>query len=78
MDLKSFLKSTKAVYLAQDLGIPAVLISQWSHGIRRIPAERCIQIEAATGGQVRCEDMRPDINWAVLRGTGPVPTDKAA
>jgi DNA-binding transcriptional regulator YdaS (Cro superfamily) len=25
--------------------------------------------EAATHGQVRCEDLRPDVNWGVLRGT---------
>jgi DNA-binding transcriptional regulator YdaS (Cro superfamily) len=46
-----------------------VLISQWRNGIRPIPAERCPAIERATGGVVRCEDLRPDVDWAVLRGT---------
>ena len=31
------------------------------------PAEYCPAIEKATG--VRCEDLRPDIEWAVLRCT---------
>jgi DNA-binding transcriptional regulator YdaS (Cro superfamily) len=32
------------------------------------PAEYCPAIERATGGLVRCEDLRPDVDWAVLRG----------
>ncbi len=35
----------------------------------RIPAEHCPAIERATGGAVRCEDLRPDVDWQVLRGT---------
>jgi DNA-binding transcriptional regulator YdaS (Cro superfamily) len=34
----------------------------------RVPAEWCPTIERATGGQVRCEDLRPDVAWEVLRG----------
>ena len=33
------------------------------------PAEYCPAIERATAGQVRCEDLRPDVEWSVLRGT---------
>ena len=54
--------------LAAKLGIPAALLSQWKTGTRRqVPAERCPDIEAATSGDVTCEELRPDINWAVLR-----------
>lgn len=28
----------------------------------------CIEIEDKSDGQVRCEDLRPDVNWAVVRG----------
>ena len=28
-----------------------------------------MRIESATGGAVRCEDLRPDVDWAVLPGT---------
>lgn len=53
--------------LARDIGVSPVLISQWSNGVRQVPAERCPDIERATCGVVRCEDLRPDIDWAVLR-----------
>lgn len=33
----------------------------------RVPAEYCPLIERATTGAVRCEDLRPDIAWDVLR-----------
>ena len=67
MNLTDYLMTSRATDLARDLGIPSVLISQWSRGVRRVPAERCIQIEGATAGAVRCEDLRPDIDWSVLR-----------
>ena len=53
--------------LARRLGVKAPTVSQWVSGKRPIPAERCPQIEEATRGVVRCEDLRPDVNWAVLR-----------
>ena len=28
-----------------------------------------INIERESGGAVRCEDIRPDVDWAYLRGT---------
>jgi len=34
-------------------------------------------IERATKGAVRCEELRPDVDWAYLRGTAqPAETDK--
>lgn len=53
--------------IAIAIGCQPQLVWQWSRGIRRIPAERCPAIEKATGGLVRCEVLRPDVNWAVLR-----------
>lgn len=32
-----------------------------------VPAEHCPAIERATGGKVRCEELRPDVAWEVLR-----------
>lgn len=43
------------------------VIYQW--GLNRVPAERCPAIEAATNGLVRCEDLRPDVAWGVLRNS---------
>lgn len=53
--------------LAALLGVRPPTVSQWRRGPRPIPAERCPAIERATGGAVRCEDLRPDVDWAVLR-----------
>lgn len=56
-----------AAQLAKAIGVPPQLISQWSRGVRRVPAERCPDIEKATAGAVRCEDLRSDIEWSVVR-----------
>jgi len=55
--------------LAKHLHVTPPTVHQWISGVRPIPAERCPQIERATGGAVRCEELRPDVDWAVLRGT---------
>lgn len=56
-----------AAFLARALGVPEELVSQWKTGARRVPAERCPQIERLTEGAVLCEEMRPDVEWDVLR-----------
>lgn len=38
-------------------------VYQWTK--TRVPSDYCPDIEAITG--VRCEELRPDVNWAVLR-----------
>lgn len=48
--------------LARAIGVPAILISQWSLGQRPVPPARCKAIEAATDGAVTCRDLRPD-DW---------------
>jgi DNA-binding transcriptional regulator YdaS (Cro superfamily) len=35
----------------------------------RIGESICINIERESLGAVRCEDLRPDVDWAFLRGT---------
>lgn len=70
MNLTEYLSVIGAVNrLAHDIGAHPVLVSQWKNGRRRVPAERCPAIEKATGGTVRCEDLRPDVDWAYLRAT---------
>ena len=47
---------------------------------KRIPSDFCPQIEQATGGLVRCEDMRPDVAWSVIETRHlrtPAPTHQA-
>ncbi len=51
--------------LAALLGVTAQAVSNWkSNGI---PADKCPSIERLTKGKVRCEAMRPDVDWAILR-----------
>jgi DNA-binding transcriptional regulator YdaS (Cro superfamily) len=60
----------RGVTLAAAIGVSPVLISQWSTGPRLPPIERCVPIERFTGGEVTCEEMRPDkaADFAYLRG----------
>ena len=51
--------------LAVRLGVKPQHVCNWVS--RQVPAERCPSIERATRGLVRCEELRPDIDWAVLR-----------
>ena len=39
------------------------VVYQWKK--KQVPAEKCPDIEALTG--ITCEQLRPDVNWAVLR-----------
>lgn len=71
MNLKTYTNKERglAAIIAREMGIPAVLISLWARGVRSVPAERCIEIEKITSGAVTCEELRPDVDWAYLRGT---------
>lgn len=44
-----------------------VLRQHVEHWIKsgRVSAEKCPDVEALTG--IKCEELRPDVNWAVLR-----------
>lgn len=62
MDIKNFLAVSKrgtATVMAREIGVSAVMVSQWAAGVKRIPLERCTAIEEATGGRVRRWDLRP-------------------
>ena len=66
--------------LARTLGLKGhAVMNHWR--FNRVPADYCPAIEAATNGLVRCEDLRPDVAWGVLRGnaaTTPASTAQAA
>lgn len=80
MNLDEYLSADgrTAKQLAEDIQVPPPLISQWRTKAREVPAERCPAIERATNGVVTCEELRPDIDWAVLRGTSKEPERNAA
>ena len=55
--------------LACRIGVPVQSVYFWLSGARRIPADYCPAIERETEHAVRCEDLRPDVDWGVLRST---------
>jgi len=76
MNLRTYIdqKRGQASLLGRLMNVSPVLISQWANGHRPIPAERCPEIERATGGAVICEDLRPDVDWQVIRANPrPIP-----
>jgi len=52
---------------ARHLNVAASFVSNVKRGMKPMPAEHCPAIEELTGGEVRCEEMRPDVKWHVLR-----------
>lgn len=72
MNLRTYIDQQRgrATALGRALEVAPVLISQWANNTRPIPAERCPAIDKATGGAVTCEELRPDVDWAYLRGSG--------
>ena len=68
MDITTYRKNkglTQAAFAAAltESGSKATqgLISQWESGDVVIPAERAVEIERATGGEVSRSDLRPDL-----------------
>lgn len=52
--------------IARHFDITPWAVSKWRD---RVPAERCPELEKLTDGQVRCEELRPDVDWSYLRGS---------
>lgn len=56
--------------LARLLGVSAQAVHFWRQGKRKLPAEHCPAIEretSARGAVVQCEQLRPDVDWRVVR-----------
>ena len=56
--------------LASLLKVSRAAVSQWKDEGRRVPAEHCLVIERETrarGAPVTCEELRPDMDWSVIR-----------
>lgn len=52
--------------LARAVQVSAPTVFQWISGERPIPLAHCPAIEINTG--VRCEQLRPDVEWVRVRG----------
>lgn len=68
--------------LAESLKVSGSLVTQWASG-KPVSAERCVEIERATAGEVMRWDLRPKdwhLVWPELIGTegAPTPAKQAA
>ena len=52
--------------LAGHLNIRQCVVSQWLHGGRPVPLDRCPQIAQLTG--IPVEELRPDVSWLLHGG----------
>lgn len=59
--LSEYTKLHGQTELARRLGVSQGMVWQWVSGRRPVAAHRCAAIEAATGGAVRKELLRPDV-----------------
>ncbi len=57
--------------VARELHCSVQAVCFYRDGARPLPAEHAISLERLTRGAVTCEQLRPDVDWSVLRGTGP-------
>ena len=53
--------------LCRDISAHASDVSTWAAGERKVPPNRCADIERATDGSVTVEELRPDIAWVRLK-----------
>jgi DNA-binding transcriptional regulator YdaS (Cro superfamily) len=69
MDLKDWLSGGygRVTMLARGVNVPVSFVSKIKLGKKPIPASLCPAIEEFTERDVRCEEMRPDVKWHVLR-----------
>lgn len=57
------LSQARLAELLTEAGFPAsqALVSQWEAGQVQLTAERCLQLEQVTGGEVARGELRPDL-----------------
>lgn len=72
MDLKAYLadlSSDEREAFATACGSTAGHLRNVSYDYRTCAEKLAIAIERETKGKVRCEELRPDVDWAFVRGT---------
>ncbi|MXN29993.1 Cro/Cl family transcriptional regulator [Delftia sp. CH05] len=66
--LNSLPKAARQAFVARCNTSEGYLRKAASKG-QRIGERLCIAIDRESGGVVRCEDIRPEVDWAYLRRT---------
>lgn len=57
--------------VSRACGVSVQAVCFWRDGLRTLPADQCITLEKLNQGRIRCEDLRPDVDWAYLRTVQP-------
>lgn len=71
MDLRTYIERNGGqTDFAKRIEVTQGLVWQWLEGKTRITAERAIQIETATAGQVTRYELRPDLFGEPVKGPG--------
>ena len=60
--------------VSRACGVSVQAVCFWRDGLRTLSADHCITLEKLNQGRIRCEDVRPDVDWAYLRSTLPEAT----
>lgn len=74
MDLKTYLGGLapdQREEMAARCGTSVGHLKNIAYGYKPCGEALAIAIDRESGGQVRCEDLRPDVDWAYLRGSEP-------
>lgn len=80
MELKSYFMAMPMVdrdAFAKRCGTTRQHMTNVAYG-RTCGESLAINIERESSGAVRCEDLRPDVDWVYLRGTVAVDAEKTA
>jgi DNA-binding transcriptional regulator YdaS (Cro superfamily) len=70
MRLKDYLKRLtikQRMTFAERCGTTGNHLRNISYQQKRASVPLCIALERETGGEVRCEELRPDIDWQFLQ-----------
>lgn len=80
MDFKTFfldIPRPERPAFAEKCGVSVGQLHNIAYGLRPCATDLAIEIEKASEGKVKCEEMCPEVDWAYLRGTS-VPQPEAA
>jgi DNA-binding transcriptional regulator YdaS (Cro superfamily) len=58
---------TTQTELASRVGVSVQMVNQWVKQRRPVPIDKAVEIEIATGGKVKAEELNPKV--ARIRGT---------
>lgn len=81
MKLKAFLETMSLVErkkFAKRCKTSAKHLTNISYGYRPCGESLAIELEKQSGRQVTCEELRPDVDWAYLRGSVRNPEQQTA